>query len=1205
MKLYGYPLLLILFCCLGPVAGQSQKAFWQDVNESEVSLPLTAEAHFPLTDYRLFALESDAFRGSLKSGRLSVSLPDPEGGSVVLQLESRPVMHPDLAARYPELQSYRATGADGVHGRIAVSPEGIHAILQTPAGTCYIDPYASGQDRYHIAYFRKHLVLDPAEGAAARCGLAGDELQDPLTGMSPAAPAARQKTGAPVNLRVYDLALGCTGEFAQIKGGTKAAVMAAYNAALTRINQIFEQEVAVELRLIANNDTLIWLDPDTDPFFNANQGGALLSQTTPAFASRGVPLQAFDLGHLFTASCTDVGGVVGGRACTQGKARGITCHYTSNVQAIAERVMAHEIAHQFAVGHSWNNCPSSIGQLAPGSAYEPGSGSTIMSYAGSCGSQNIQFDSDDYYHVGSLQEYINYTREGNASGCATLEPTDNTEPMLNVSYNNGFFIPVRTPFELRGTATDAENDNLTYTWEQFDLGPVSEIGNPVGNAPIFRSIPPREMPNRVFPRIESIVNNTSSPTEVLPTYSRDLTFRFVVRDNHPGGGAAVWEEVKFKATEQAGPFVVTGPNTGNEKWKVGEYQAITWDVANTDKLPVNCKSVNILLSTSGGFNYPITLLAGAPNTGIAFVTVPDAITDNARIRVQAADNIFFDISNQDFSITPATEPTYTLDYGPVFQQLCLPASADITFTTSSILDYEGEIALDIVSDLPAGTAASFSRDTLQPGESTQLQLDFENISFDGLLEVVVRAIAPGQDTFLRKVYFDIVDNDFSDLHQLSPVNGEGGINLTTEFTWTLAENAITYELQIATSPTFAPETILEEARNLAGNSYIPDAFFENNRLYYWRIRPTNECGTSDWLTPSVFHTVNATCSPETSKDTPISLPATGPSFTRTSTIFVPFDGVISDVNIPQVDIVYQEVPQLKLTLRSPSGTEVVLYDQTCPNPTQILKIGFDDDAPDAIGCPPDDEKVFQPVEALSAFEGESSMGSWELELQVFETGGGSGAFNDWNIEFCAVGSPVSPVLLTNDTLEVPPGETNIITRDLLEVTDNQTPDEEIWYTVVTAPRHGFLSWAGDSLLVGDRFRQSSVKANNILYTHDGSDTDSDFFTFIVEDNEGGFLPTDTFNILIFEGAVVGTDDPVRAETGFRLFPNPAMAEVTIALGEATSAQLPVRLLNTTGQLLRQEQITKGNRLHRMELTGLPAGLYFIQVGEHTQRVLKQ
>ena len=1205
-----------LFVATGLIA-QVQNPFFP-IAEQTIELSSELEVDIPFTKYETFELDNHTFKSilrniplestqKLKNSLHTLRLPTPNGSRQFKIVESS-VMQANLQARWPQLRTYRLLDVDNplYNGRMSVTPQGITAVFKTDKGDVFIEPYAFGQDRYHIVYFERDFELTEENNHQLSCGYTPEEHENLETEEDITISQEKTTTGAPAQIIEYKLALTCTGEYAQNKGGTVESVLASFVTATNLANATFEQEVGVRVVLIEQEESLVFLHPATDPFVNADNGGQLLSQVNGAIVTTaGIPFAVYDMGHLFTAGCTDVGGVVSGRVCTGGKDRAVTCHSSNNIGAIVRRIMTHEVAHQFSVGHTFSNCPGNEGQTAGSSAFEPGSGSTIMSYAGACGDQNIQFNSDNYYHAGSLDQFIFYTRQGTGSSCSTVLPATNTEPDVILDYVDGFYIPKSTPFELDGHATDADGDVLTYCWEEMDLGVSTPLGAPQGNAPLFRSFPPKEgITNRYFPRIQDIINNNEDNREVLPFYSRDLNFRFTVRDNNSEIGATKWKDVSFYSTTGSGPFLVLEPNEASVAWTVGDYKEVRWDVANTDNDVVNCQLVNIRLSMNGGLTYPIMLESEVPNTGSAFVTVPDEVGSNMRIRVEAAHNIFFDISNENFAIQQATAPTYTLSPSPVFQQICLPAESVVDFTTGSILGYDSLITLSIVSELPTGLEATFSNESILPGETSQLNLDFNNLeNYHQPLSITVSAVAPSQDTFYRTIILDIIDNDFEELELLTPEEGEAGININADFTWVDVNNALTYEWQLSNDAAF--NNIIASAQDLEEASYTPSNIqFDANELYFWRVRPTNECGQNEWRAPHVFHTTNSICSPTESTDTPVNIPGTGTPPTRMSVLTVPFDGVINDINISYVNVSYQPIQNFRISLISPSNTEVLLYDQSCFS-TDIVNIGFDDEAPNNIICPPDGQFTFRPVEPLAAFIGENSAGEWTLKVKVLETGFGSpGQIGDWQIEFCADGNAVAPTLLTNNTLFVPPLMSNPVSHDLLNVTDAEQGPDELTYTLVSTPGHGQLYLIDQELVPGSTFTQATIDAFNLVYVNTNGDAAEDAFTFVVEDGTGGFLPIQRFNIVIDPNAPVATEDLI-ANQPIRLYPNPAYDKMLLEWDAPTNEVKNLKVFNVHGQVLYQASLPKASINWEVSVNEWPNGVYFVQLGSAIIRMIKQ
>ena len=455
-------------------------------------------------------------------------------------------------------------------------------------------------------------------------------------------------------LRRYRLAVSTTGEYTAYHGGTKASALAAINATMTRVNGVFENDFNVTMVLIANNDAVIYTSASSDPYTTSGSYNSQLQSTLTSVIGEA----NYDVGHLFARASNNGNAGCIGCICVNGqKGSGFTSRTDPEGDPFDIDYVAHEIGHQFGANHTW----TFNGNEGTDAQMEPGSGSTIMGYAGITGATDVQPNSDPYFHAKSIQQVTDYIK---SRTCQTNINTGNAVPTANAGLN--YTIPKGTPFVLTGSGTDTNaNDVLTYCWEQYDENNASTT-NPSVNATTgvaFRSYSPSTDTKRYFPRLETIKTGaTSWQWEAVPNVARTLNFRMTVRDNKAGGAANNSDDTVITVNGTAGTFVVSSPNT-NLTWNVGTSQTVTWSVAGTTGNGVNAANVDILLSTDGGNTYPITLLANTTNDGSQAITVPNNVGTQNRVMVKGSNHIFFDISNTNFTIAGQVACTASVPTG--------------------------------------------------------------------------------------------------------------------------------------------------------------------------------------------------------------------------------------------------------------------------------------------------------------------------------------------------------------------------------------------------------------------------------------------------------------------------------------------------------------------------------------------------------------
>jgi len=508
----------------------------------------------------------------------------------------------------------------------------------------------------------------------------------------------------------------------------------------------------------------------------------------------------------------------------------------------------------------------------------------------------------------------------------------------------------------------------------------------------------------------------------------------------------------------------------------------------------------------------------------------------------------------------------------------------------SLLGYDSLVSFT-VNGLPNGAIPVFSANPTLPSEGSILTIETDNVTEEGNYELEIIAIAPNADTAYRTVFFDIVNSDFSDFEPLFPENGSSGVSELPLFEWIGTPNANAYSIEIATNPIFG-DSIIDSGTGITGTSYTPSIVLEKNKLYFWRISAYNECGSKYYEDIQAFHTETFECASYESNNVPVNISNVGTP-TIESSLVIPIDGIINDLNVSQVKGNHDRVNHIDVSLISPANTEVELFGGVCVT-SSSFDLGLDDEAPAQVGsqCPP--FGVFKPEGSLSDFNGESSLGSWVLKISVNNADGVGGSLQEWSLQVCSNVSQNAPYLVVNDTLPVVPGEYRLITEEFLLSEDDDNTPSELTYTLVTIPQHGAIYFLGNELGIGDVFRQSSVNAGNVRYAHDGGPSEFDGFTFAVTDGEGGWFGTPKFVIEMDPDATTSTSEIVNSNEVF-LFPNPAKELLNVRFKNPIEGKLNLSISNVHGQVVINTIFENIHQHLKMNIADLTSGIYFVQI----------
>jgi len=652
-----YKVLLLSSVFLFTQAG-AQNNFWNDAPESTMKNPSQKRLIIP-NKFRSLALDTLQLKQFLRTAPMEfseaarssapiMSIPMPDGSVSHFNIVESPIMEPGLAAKFPNIKTYSGQGIEDRTATIKIdwTELGFHAmIFSAVTPSISIDPYSLGDRKNYISYSKADLTYRPFVEKAVE-----EAVQNQ---------AEQQRTFAGfcfgTQLRSYRLAMAAAGEYTAFFGGTVAAGLSAVVTTVNRVDGVYEKEVAVRLVLVANNNAIIFTDATTDPFVPNMVAGVpqvdntLLNQTQTAIDTY-IGSFNYDIGHLVTT--IDGGGLAQRPSvCISGKARGATGLAAPSGDSYDIDYVAHEVGHQFGGNHTFNaGTGSCAGTTRNGpTSVEPGSGVTIMAYAGICGSTNdVAAHSIPYFHTISQGEIGNNLTTGLSSGCAVITSTGNAAPVVNAGAD--YSIPASTPFVLTGSATDANGDALTYSWEEIDPGTTANNWNS-GSTPFFRSFAPKLSGTRYFPQLSDVASGTSTIGEYMPFNTQLLNFRLTARDNRNGGGGVCSDEMVLNVI--AGPAFSVSSQTTATTWTANgtNTATITWNVANTTGAPFNTANVTILFSADGGLTFPYTLVASTANDGSETIVIPAVGTLQGRVMIKSIGNVFFNVNTANIAVS--------------------------------------------------------------------------------------------------------------------------------------------------------------------------------------------------------------------------------------------------------------------------------------------------------------------------------------------------------------------------------------------------------------------------------------------------------------------------------------------------------------------------------------------------------------------------
>ena len=643
--------LAITLTALLATTANADTTSWQDIQTQNTNNKEANTTSARLQQFRLLSLDETNLKNQIdltssnntalansaqaRAESITLSLPLPDGSFAEVIATPSNLLAADVAAEHPEIQTWKVQGTDGkvISGVMDFTTLGFHAMLEMANGdTLFIDPQEVAGERQYISFSKQ--ANREAFRSDWTCGN-HDAINSfrPDLSSNTAVRTAAAKAGE--TLQNYDIAIAATAEYTAYFG-SQANALSAIVSTLNRVNQIYERDLAIHLNLVSGTN-IIYTDAASDPYTNGN-AVSMIEENQKSLATV-LGENGYDVGHVFGKTDGGNGLAIIEATCTNGyKAQGTTSFSSPKGDAFDIDYVAHELGHQFGATHTFNSQTSSCGNgnRQAETAYEAGSGSTIMAYTGICGSDNLQSNSDAMFHAASISQIIDYAHNGSGASCASSSSLSNTNPTANAG--SDYTIPAGVPFLLSGSGSDSNGDTLSYSWEQIDAGTASNVNSDTGDNALIRTHLPSSSPARFVPQLSDLTSGAQSAGEYLPITNRTLNFRLQVRD---GKGGTSYDDMKVTTYNTGSTFAVTNPTS--KTLYPSAIQTVSWNVAGTDQSPISCSNVDIAITTDNGSTFS-TLLSNTPNDGSAAITLPSSLGSSNFIRVKCSNNLFFAMS---------------------------------------------------------------------------------------------------------------------------------------------------------------------------------------------------------------------------------------------------------------------------------------------------------------------------------------------------------------------------------------------------------------------------------------------------------------------------------------------------------------------------------------------------------------------------------
>ena len=953
---------------------QAQQSYWSKAKIQSSQLVIGTKS---MQDKVFYELDEGEFFNALQKAVNTSALlyfPNETGALESFSISYHGALSDGLQIKYPQIRSYKGEGSEGLRVFFSFSKG-----PKTQLSATFTHPSSGGytflEKPKNANQYALYTTKDPVNQDFI-CGTFAGEMGEDLRASagSMTAKSSREKTtnlAAKTTIKTYRLAVAASGEYTQYHGGTVEAALVAINATVTRINAVFGRDLGVQLSLVASTTNVIYTDPETDPFDSD------LNNEIQATLTANIGEAQYDIGHLFHQDNNNGNAGFVGAVCQDNKkGSGFSSGQFPEGNTYDIDFVAHEIGHQFGANHTW-----SYESEGTNVQVEPGSGSTIMSYAGIVSGENVAANASDYFHGVSILQILNYL---DTYACENNELSANDAPVLEAL--SDYKLPLGTPFLLEAKASDPNTEDvLSYTWEQADNGVVTAAifgpENPVGAA--FRSLPPTTSPQRYFPKLRNVAADkltTDTPSftqwETLASIPRDYNFYITVRDNASEGAGINMANTRLKVQSNVGPFFIRSQDS-MQTYSGGEPIDVRWEVARTNGPELNTKTLKALLSLDGGLSFSKTLVTGIPNNGAYTLVLPNANATNARLMLKAENNPFFAVNTADFEITQAP---LALVFNPASASICPGAS----ITLSGVLEHEATavVAEMLFLNLPSGMSATPILGTLSNSQTIDISFSAANGLVAGTYSITA-LVESGALSDSLDFSITVLENTLDPPTLLAPQSENTAVFLDATLEWSAVKGASTYKVEVSETTDF--DKLYYTNSTSFSQDYLVD--LAPNTTYFWRVIALNECGGNTPSEVNSFTTAAENTQTKSADLLPITIGSTNPN-TINARIEFKEDLPLSSLEV-SLDIAHSYLSDLVVKLYAPSGKVAVLIANSCGQGENLVATFSDTAAAFNCGNDPAIEGFVKPLGSFDIFRGDAIKGVWRLEIEdIAEADGG-------------------------------------------------------------------------------------------------------------------------------------------------------------------------------------------------------------------------